>query len=121
MPDSPYTDHDRHHAVPSEPQPVPDEDSAGVLLTEHPEPLITCHGLAVACPSCRAVQDWLLIHYRGDTWVRCRCAHEWSAPDDLDTTSDEGDDQQPDRHWPTLDQAVTSLGFDGLLTGTRWN
>ncbi|UGQ14856.1 hypothetical protein LO772_15540 [Yinghuangia sp. ASG 101] len=93
---------------------------ASALLTEHPEPLITTDGFALACPNCRAVQDWLLIHYRGDTWIRCRCAHERPAPDNLDTTGD-SDQPPPDRHWPTLDQAITALGFDGLLARTRWN
>lgn len=99
------------------PRAVPDgyDPAAGALLTEHPEPLFTTDGLAVACPACRALRDWLLIAWNGGTWIRCRCGHEWGAPPSL--TTDGGEPVPPDRYWDTLDAAITSLGFDGFLDG----
>jgi hypothetical protein len=102
------------------PQNVPEEfdPAAGAQLTEHPGPLSTAEGTLVVCPACHALRDWLLIAYAGDTWIRCRCAHEW-APGPL--AANDGEPEPPDRYWATLDHAIVSMGFDGLFAGAYFN
>jgi hypothetical protein len=85
--------------------------------TEHPDEL-RVRGIPVRCASCSARRDWLIILHLGHVWIRCRCAHQWHEPE---LTVDEFDDLgagPPDRYWPTFDQAVASMGFDGTLRGT---
>ncbi|MFK0194254.1 hypothetical protein [Kitasatospora sp. NPDC090308] len=53
-------------------------------------------------------------------FVRCRCTHEWEELDltcayfDLHFTG-------PEHEWENYDDAITALGFDGLLAGTIWS
>lgn len=111
----PRADADAH------PQSVPEgfDPAAGAQLTEHPGPLSTTDDALIVCPACHALRDWLVIAYAGDTWIRCRCAHEWAAPAPLATADDES--EPPDRYWSTLHHAIVSMGFDGLLSGTYFN
>ncbi|UGQ10963.1 hypothetical protein LO772_29810 [Yinghuangia sp. ASG 101] len=119
---------DSNHPAPSEepspnshPLPVPEayDPSTGAQLAEQPGLLHTHDGELVICTTCGAERDWLLITYNGSTWVRCRCGREWlpSTPVDTDSTND----QRPNRYWPTLDAAITSLGFDGAFKGIYLN
>ncbi|GAA4947678.1 hypothetical protein GCM10023205_04550 [Yinghuangia aomiensis] len=103
------------------PQDVPEDfnPAAGAQLTEHPGPLTTTDGTPVVCPGCHALRDWLLITYASDTWIRCRCAHEWTPSTPLAAPDDEP--EPPDRYWDTLDSAIVSMGYDGLLAGSYFN
>lgn len=85
--------------------------------TEHPDEL-RARGIPIRCTSCSARRDWLVILHRSNVWIRCRCAYQWHEPL---LTADEFDRLSagpPDRYWPSFDQAVASMGFDGTLRGT---
>lgn len=77
-------------------------------------------GITTTCPECDATRDWLLLNVRHQVFVRCRCAAEWHEPD---LTRDDFDEHftAPEREWDAFDDAMTGLGFDGLLAGTIWN
>lgn len=101
----------------SHPMPVPDtyDPAASAQLAECPDVLHTRDGELIVCPICHAERDWLLITYAGSTSVRCRCGHEWFPSTAVNLDAAEG--VTPDRYWNTLEAAIVSLGFDGMLKG----
>ncbi|MEV7020893.1 hypothetical protein [Kitasatospora sp. NPDC093558] len=77
-------------------------------------------GITITCPKCDATRDWLLLNVRAQVFVRCRCTAEWHEPDLTPTDFDEHF-TVPEREWDNFDDAMTGLGFDGLLAGAVWN
>ncbi|MEY9949600.1 hypothetical protein [Kitasatospora sp. GAS1066B] len=101
--------------TPAIPEPV-----AGQLVIRavpHPGEL-NSRGIPITCSQCAAGRDWLLLSVGPQVFVRCRCAYEW--PEDLDLEFFESVYGTPQRAWADFDQAVTGLGFDGLLAGAIW-
>ncbi|MET7300197.1 hypothetical protein [Embleya sp. NPDC005575] len=100
------------------PEPGTYDQAALVTCTEYPDELRVT-GIPVRCRACGAGRDWLLVHHRGHTFIRCRCAHQWHEPDldadDFETLAA----GPPDRYWATYDEALVSLGFDGTFAGSH--
>jgi hypothetical protein len=46
-----------------------------IRVVHHPHELALC-GIRAVCGSCDARRDWLLINYRRDVWIRCRCSRQ---------------------------------------------
>ncbi|MFJ3790373.1 hypothetical protein [Kitasatospora sp. NPDC090091] len=94
-------------------------DRPVIRAVPHPN-VLDLRGITITCPECDADRDWLLLNVRRQVFVRCRCAAEWHEPD---LTRDEFDEHftAPEREWDAFDDAMTGLGFDGLLAGTIWN
>ncbi|WP_405985709.1 hypothetical protein [Streptomyces sp. NBC_00872] len=83
----------------------------------HPQEL-SLRGIPVRCSACRARRDWLLINQRCHVWVRCRCTNQWLEPEitraDFDAMI-----AIPNRtHYPSLEQGLIAMGFDGAFAGT---
>ncbi|WP_404869341.1 hypothetical protein ACI1MP_22405 [Kitasatospora griseola] len=90
-----------------------------IRAVPHPD-VLNPRGFVIACPNCDAIRDWLLLNVRRQVFIRCRCAAEWHEPDLTRTDFDEHF-TAPEREWDNFDDAMTGLGFDGLLAGTIWN
>lgn len=78
---------------------------------------ISLRGIPVMCGKCGARRDWMITNYRRDVWIRCRCRHQWLEPEitraDFDTMA-----ALPDHTtYPTVEQALADLGFDGTFAG----
>lgn len=98
-----------------EPQ-VPDGPDA-VRCLSHPHEL-HLRGMPLICRACKARRDWLLINQGRHVWVCCRCSNQWLEPEisraDFDALI-----AIPDvTTYPTVQQCLTALGFDGALAGT---
>lgn len=93
----------------------PQDPSHVRLLQHHVE--ITLRGVTVMCPSCSARRDWLLINQYKHVWIRCRCAHQWLEPE-ITRADFNAMIAVPDAiSHPSLEEAVITLGFDGVLAG----
>ncbi|MFE3198520.1 hypothetical protein [Embleya sp. NPDC059237] len=98
------------------PEPGTYDQAALVVCAEHPDELRVT-GVPVRCPACDARRDWLLVHHRGHTFIRCRCAHQRHEPDLGTDDFDNLTAGPPDRYWATYSEALVSLGFDGTFAG----
>lgn len=98
------------------PRPAADEAESSSWPVPWPLPLA---GGLLTCEACRAERDWLLLRYREQIFVRCRCAHEWAEPR-LPVDWYDKHCGPVDREYPTCDDAYRALGFDGTLAGTYW-
>ncbi|MFB6839786.1 hypothetical protein [Streptomyces sp. NPDC056361] len=78
---------------------------------------VTLGGIPTRCSACRAQRDWLLINHGRTVWVRCRCSRQWPEPEisraDFDTLigSPQG------TTYPSVEQGLIALGFDGVFAG----
>ncbi len=101
----------------TEPQ-VPGGPGAARCLS-HPHEL-SLRGIPVICPACRARRDWLLINQGRDVWVVCRCSNQWLEPEisraDFDALIAVPDGTM----YPSVQQGLAALGFDGLLAGAHF-
>ncbi|MEV6209574.1 hypothetical protein [Kitasatospora sp. NPDC051914] len=94
----------------------PPSGPEAVRLAQCPTEL-ALRGIPVTCPTCRAGRDWLLISYRRNVWIRCRCGAEWLEPE---ITHRDFDVMVTDPTWTqyrTLAEARIALGFDGIFAG----
>lgn len=82
----------------------------------HPHEL-TLRGTPVMCSACGARRDWLLINRGRDVWVRCRCGHQWLEPEIRRADYDALIAVPEDVAYPTTEQAMLALGFDGSFAG----
>ncbi|MCO4695134.1 hypothetical protein LRR80_01182 [Streptomyces sp. RO-S4] len=75
-------------------------------------------GIPVMCSACQARRDWLLISHGRNVWIRCRCGDQWLEPEisraDFDTMIDIADGTA----YPSIEQGLIALGFDGVFAGT---
>ncbi|WP_236062115.1 hypothetical protein [Actinacidiphila acididurans] len=65
------------------------------------------------CSACDARRDWLLINRGRDVWVRCRCGHQWLEPEIRRADYDAMIATPESITYPTIEQAMLALGFDG--------
>ncbi|MGV9939655.1 hypothetical protein [Streptomyces sp. NPDC003401] len=74
-------------------------------------------GIPVMCSACQARRDWLLISHGRNVWVRCRCGDQWLEPEisraDFDAMIDIADGTT----YPSIEQGLIALGFDGVFAG----
>jgi hypothetical protein len=91
-------------------------DPGAVRGLSHPHEL-TLHGCSVTCPACGARRDWLLLNRGEEVRIRCRCGNQWPEPtlsrDDYDAMITIPDGTT----YPSVEQGVRALGFDGLFAG----
>ncbi|GAA2535278.1 MULTISPECIES: hypothetical protein [Streptomyces] len=75
-------------------------------------------GIPVMCSACQARRDWLLISHGRNVWIRCRCGDQWLEPEisraDFDAMIDIADGTA----YPSIEQGLIALGFDGVFAGT---
>jgi len=114
----PWQPHPDEQAPNLHPMPDPGTyDHADLVhCTEHPGALHVT-GAPVRCPACDARRDWLIVRQGPHVWIRCRCAFQWAEPDLAEHDFDDLTLGPPDRFWSTYEEAVTSLGFDGVFKG----
>ncbi|MEY9846354.1 hypothetical protein ABH940_003441 [Streptacidiphilus sp. BW17] len=85
----------------------------------HPSEL-SLRGIPVTCSACRARRDWLLINHGRNVWIVCRCSNQWLEPE-LSRADFDALITVPDgTTYPSVEQGLAALGFDGLLAGTCW-
>ncbi|MFB7912983.1 hypothetical protein [Streptomyces sp. NPDC056061] len=75
-------------------------------------------GIPATCSNCRARRDWPLINHGRNVWTRCRCSNQWLEPEvgraDVDALID-----SPDvTNYPSVEQCLVALGFDGAFVGS---
>lgn len=91
-------------------------DDVELRCTTHAEPLAIT-GIPVMCPACGARRDWMVICYRAQVSIRCRCAHQWHEPEltrhDFELMIATGGTD-----YPNLEAAAQAIGYDGTLAGT---
>ncbi|MFC8015227.1 hypothetical protein [Streptomyces cinereoruber] len=75
-------------------------------------------GIPTRCSACRARRDWLLINHGRTVWVRCRCSAQWPEPEISRTDFDALIASPYGMTYPTVEQGLAALGFDGVLAGT---
>jgi len=90
----------------------------GVQCTTHPGEL-TISGIIQMCPACGARRDWMIICYRNQVSLRCRCAHQWIERElgraDFEAMAGSGGEV-----YVSLQAAIVATGYNGELTGTYW-
>ncbi|MFF0449004.1 hypothetical protein ACFYT4_21785 [Streptomyces sp. NPDC004609] len=70
------------------------------------------------CSACHARRDWLLINQGRDVWVCCRCSNQWLEPE-INRADFDAFIAIPDRTtFPSVEQGLAALGFDGAFAGT---
>ncbi|WP_260640630.1 hypothetical protein [Streptomyces angustmyceticus] len=80
----------------------------------HPAEL-ALRGIPVRCSACRARRDWLLINHGRNVWIVCRCSNQ----PEISRTDFDALIAVPDRRtYPSVEQGLAALGFDGAFTGT---
>ncbi|WP_199827626.1 hypothetical protein [Streptomyces specialis] len=111
-------------AEPTKPKPQPrPEHSAerpggpnAARCVRHPEEL-ALRGIPVLCPSCLAHRDWLLINQGRHIWIRCRCGAQWLEPEITRADFDAMLDAPEWAVYPSIQSAMTALGFDSVFCG----
>lgn len=83
----------------------------------HPSEL-SLRGIPVMCSACRARRDWLLINHGRDVWVRCRCSNQWLEPEISRGLFDAMIAIPDGTTYPSVEQGLIALGFDGAFAGT---
>ncbi|QMU79040.1 hypothetical protein GXW83_28390 [Streptacidiphilus sp. PB12-B1b] len=74
-------------------------------------------GIPVICPADRARQDWLLINQHNNVWIICRCGHQWHEPELARADFDALVLIPTLAQYPSVQAALTALGFDGTFAG----
>ncbi|MER5613924.1 hypothetical protein [Streptomyces sp. NPDC002215] len=74
----------------------------------HPREL-NLRGIPVRCSACRA---------RRDVWVVCRCSNQWLEPEICRADFDALIGIPDGTVYPSVEQGLAALGFDGAFTGT---
>ncbi|WEV30058.1 hypothetical protein OYE22_30995 [Streptomyces sp. 71268] len=95
----------------------PSNGPSATRCLSHPREL-TLRGIPVMCTACRARRDWLLINHGRDVWICCRCSNQWLEPE-INRADFDALVVIPDGTiYPSVEQGLTALGFDGTFTGT---
>ncbi|QPK50880.1 hypothetical protein H4W23_35245 [Streptomyces gardneri] len=79
---------------------------------------LTLGGIPTTCSACRARRDWLLINHGRTVWVRCRCSNQWPEPEISRADFDALIASPYGTTYPTVEQGLIALGFDGAFAGT---
>ncbi|MFJ8860531.1 hypothetical protein ACIRD8_19125 [Streptomyces sp. NPDC102451] len=82
----------------------------------HPREL-ALRGIPVMCTACNARRDWLFINHGRNVWVCCRCGTQWLEPEISRADFDALIDAPDGTTYPSVEQALVALGFDGAFTG----
>ncbi|MFI7565964.1 hypothetical protein ACIBVM_29490 [[Kitasatospora] papulosa] len=83
----------------------------------HPREL-ALRGIPAMCTACNARRDWLLINHGRNVWIVCRCSNQWLEPEISRADFDALIDIPDGITYPTIEQGLAALGFDGAFTGT---
>ncbi|MCX5449846.1 hypothetical protein [Streptomyces nigrescens] len=83
----------------------------------HPDKL-ALRGIPVRCSACRARRDWLLINHGRNVWIVCRCSNQWLEPEISRTDFDALIAIPGGTTYPSVEQGLAALGFDGAFAGT---
>lgn len=81
-------------------------------------PELSLRGIPVICSTCRARRDWLLINHGRHVWICCRCSNQWLEPEITRADIDAMIDIPDSTTYPSVDQGLAALGFDGAFAGT---
>ena len=124
------TDHpqSRHPSLPAAPRrqrpaaATPVRDAAAQrprrdALPRPPAANWPCAGIPVMCSACRARRDWLLINHGRNVWVRCRCSNQWLEPEISRADFDALIAIPDGTTYPSVEQGLAALGFDGAFAG----
>ncbi|MFH9744577.1 hypothetical protein ACH4MN_09045 [Streptomyces anulatus] len=82
----------------------------------HP-PELVLRGIPVLCSVCRARRDWLLINHGRNVWVRCRCGNQWLESEISRANFDAMITIPHGTTYPSVEQGLIALGFDGAFAG----
>lgn len=82
----------------------------------HPREL-ALRGIPVMCTACRARRDWLLINHSRNVWIVCRCSNQWLEPEISRADFDALIAIPGGTTYPSVEQGLTALGFDGAFAG----
>ncbi|MFE5735459.1 hypothetical protein ACFQ7A_31735 [Streptomyces sp. NPDC056528] len=92
-------------------------DGPGVTrCVSHPHEL-ALDGIPVMCSTCRARRDWLLINHGRHVWVRCRCGDQWLEPEISRADFDALIAGPYGTTYPSVEEGLVALGFDGAFAG----
>jgi hypothetical protein len=69
------------------------------------------------CSACGARRDWLLINRGRGVWIRCRCGNQWLEPEITRADYDAMVAIPDGTTYPSVEQALLALGFDGSFAG----
>jgi hypothetical protein len=83
----------------------------------HPRTL-ALGGIPVMCTGCRARRDWLLINHGRSVWIVCRCSNQWLEPEISRADFDALIAIPDGTTYPSVEQGLAALGFDGTFAGT---
>lgn len=78
---------------------------------------LALRGIPVMCSACRARRDWILINHGRNVWIRCRCGNQWLEPEITRADFDAMLGNPSWTNYPSVEQAMTALGFDGAFAG----
>ncbi len=93
------------------------EGPGATRCVSHPHELVL-DGIPVLCSACRARRDWLLINHGRNVWVRCRCSNQWLEPEISRADFDALIASSYGTTYPTVEEGLAALGFDGVFAGT---
>ena len=83
----------------------------------HPREL-ALRGIPVTCTACHARRDWLLINHGRNVWIVCRCSNQWPEPEISRADFDALIATPDGTTYPSVEQGLAALGFDGAFAGT---
>ncbi|MET9086124.1 hypothetical protein ABZX77_30335 [Streptomyces sp. NPDC004237] len=95
----------------------PSSGPGATRCLSHP-PALSLRGIPVMCSACRARRDWLLINHGRNVWVRCRCSNQWLEPEISRADFDAMIAIPDGTTYPSVEQGLIALGFDGAFAGT---
>ncbi|WP_406080490.1 hypothetical protein OG468_08645 [Streptomyces zaomyceticus] len=75
-------------------------------------------GIPTTCSACRARRAWLLINHGRTVWVRCRCGNQSPEPEISRADFDVLIASPYGTTYPTVEEGLAALGFDGAFAGT---
>lgn len=93
----------------------PNRPGATRCLSHSPE--LSLRGIPVMCSACRARRDWLLINHGRNVWVSCRCSNQWLEPEISRADFDAMIAIPDGTTYPSVEQGLAALGFDGAFVG----
>lgn len=96
---------------------LPPNGPGATRCLSHP-PKLSLRGIPVMCSTCRARRDWLLINHGRNVWVRCRCSNQWLEPEISRADFDAMIAIPDGTTYPSVEQGLAALGFDGAFAGT---
>lgn len=95
----------------------PPDGPGATRCLSHPREL-ALRGIPVMCTACRAQRDWLLINHGRNVWICCRCSNQWLEPEISRADFDALVAGPDGTTYPSVEQGLAALGFDGAFAGT---